>query len=475
MRVAYLECFSGISGDMLLGALVDAGLPAELLQRAVTALDIGVELHISRVDRSGISATKIDVLVSGKEADHVDDSHNDHEHSHAHHHDHHHIHSHSHTQSSTSPQGTISAAPGLTEHHHAHAHEQQHGRSLSAIREIIRAADIPELARETAIRAFELLGEAEAGIHNVPIESIHFHEVGAVDAIVDIVCASVGCRALGVDRFICSPLNIGGGTVQCVHGEFPVPAPATLALLKGAPVYSSGINKELVTPTGAALIRALNCSFSAFPPMSIEAVGYGAGSRDLHRSPNVLRISIGELVEVGVAKTQVAGSHHDSDVTVLETTIDDLSPQVMGYVTERLLAEGALDVFLVPTQMKKNRPGSLLTVLCDEKTAPGLREIIFRETSTIGIRTRHERRDCLERAIIPVSTQWGIVRVKESKLNGTVTNFAPEYDDCRRIAEANAVPLKRVQQETISSYLAQHSTPTFSDSPKALSTKSHVA
>ncbi len=475
MRVAYLECFSGISGDMLLGALVDAGLPAELLQRAVTALDIGVELHISRVDRSGISATKIDVLVSGKEADHVDDSHNDHEHSHAHHHDHHHIHSHSHTQSSTSPQGTISAAPGLTEHHHAHAHEQQHGRSLSAIREIIRAADIPELARETAIRAFELLGEAEAGIHNVPIESIHFHEVGAVDAIVDIVCASVGCRALGVDRFICSPLNIGGGTVQCVHGEFPVPAPATLALLKGAPVYSSGINKELVTPTGAALIRALNCSFSAFPPMSIEAVGYGAGSRDLHRSPNVLRISIGELVEVGVAKTQVAGSHHDSDVTVLETTIDDLSPQVMGYVTERLLAEGALDVFLVPTQMKKNRPGSLLTVLCDEKTAPGLREIIFRETSTIGIRTRHERRDCLERAIIPVSTQWGIVRVKESKLNGAVTNFAPEYEDCRRIAESNAVPLKQVQQETISSYLAQRSNSTSSDSPKALNTESQVA
>lgn len=461
----------------MLGALLDAGVPAELLQRTVATLNVGAELRISRVDRSGISASKIDVLVNGKEADHIDDSHSDHEHSHDHHQDHHHIPGHTHTPSSTSLQGTISGAPGLTEHHHAHSHEHQHGRSLFAIREIIRAADVPELARETAIRAFELLGQAEAAIHNVPVESIHFHEVGAVDAIVDIVCASVGCHALGVDQFICSPLNVGGGTVKCAHGEFPVPAPATLALLKGVPVYSSGINKELVTPTGAALVRALNCSFSAFPSMSLERIGYGAGSRDFHRYPNVLRICLGTLIEKGASNTQMAAKGHDGyhEVTVLETTIDDLSPQVLGYVTERLLADGALDVFILPAQMKKNRPGSLLTVLCDDKTAPGLREIIFRETSTIGIRTRHERRDCLERAMIPISTQWGIVRVKESKLNGTVTNFAPEYDDCRRIAEANAVPLKRVQQETISSYLAQHSTPTFSDSPKALSTKSHVA
>jgi hypothetical protein len=295
-----------------------------------------------------------------------------------------------------------------------------------------------------------------------------------VDAIVDIVCASVGCHELAVDRFICSPLNVGGGTVKCAHGEFPVPAPATLSLLKVTPVYSSGINKELVTPTGAALVRALNCSFSAFPPMSVESVGYGAGSRDHHGFPNVLRISIGDLVE-----TQVTANRYDSDhnVTVLETTIDDLSPQVMGYVTERLLADGALDVFIVPAQMKKNRPGSLLTVLCDETAASALREIIFRETSTIGIRTRRERRDCLERAILPVTTQWGVVRVKESRLNGTVTNFAPEYEDCRRMAEANSVPLKQVQQETISSYLQRghNSTPTSGDSAKPVSTKSHVA
>jgi uncharacterized protein (TIGR00299 family) protein len=261
--------------------------------------------------------------------------------------------------------------------------------------------------------------------------------------------------------------------VKCAHGEFPVPAPAALALLKGVPVYSSGLNKELVTPTGAALVRALNCSFSAFPPMSVESIGYGAGSRDLHGSPNVLRISVGGLVE-----TQVASTRHDShhEVTVLETTVDDLSPQVMGYVTERLLADGALDVFIVPAQMKKNRPGSLLTVLCDEKSASSLREIIFRETSTIGIRTRRERRDCLERAMISVSTQWGIMRVKESRLNGTVTNFAPEYEDCRRIAQANTIPLKQVQQETINSYLAQQkSIATSGESTKSLSTKSQVA
>ena len=321
-----------------------------------------------------------------------------------------------------------------------------HGRSLSTIRDIICKTDIPESARKTAIRAFELLGEAEARIHNVPIETIHFHEVGAVDAIVDIVCAAVGCHALGVDAFICSPLNVGGGTIQCAHGEFPVPAPATLALLKGAPVYSSGIKAELVTPTGAALVRALDCRFSDFPRMTVDSIGYGAGSRNPAGHANVLRIAVGELME-----------QHDTSgdtVTVLETTIDDLSPQVIGYVTERLLAEGALDVFVIPAQMKKNRPGSLLTVLCQNETAQRLREIIFAETSTIGIRTREERRDCLEREIVSVDTQWGTVRVKQSSLNGLVTNCAPEYEDCRRIAEEHGVALKQVQQEAISSYLA---------------------
>ena len=284
MRIAYIECFAGISGDMTVGALLHAGISENLLHRTVAALNIGAELCIRRVDRSGISATKVDVLVNGKLADRVDDS----DHAHLHHHDHPHAHDHSHSRA----------------HAHSHVHDHNHHdgstdqrekRSLSTIKNIIRKTDIPGSAQEMAIRTFELLGEAEAGVHNVPIESIHFHEVGAVDTIVDIVCASVACHALGVDRFICSPLNVGGGTVKCAHGEFPVPAPATLVLLKGAPIYSSGVQSELVTPTGAALVRALDCSFSAFPFMNIETVGYGAGSREPGGRPSVLRISVGEL------------------------------------------------------------------------------------------------------------------------------------------------------------------------------------
>jgi len=257
MRVAYLECFSGISGDMFLGALLEVGVSEDLLRKAVASLNIGAELRVSRVDRSGISSTKVDVVVDGATGDSAQHHHaHDNGHSHDHHHanDHHHSHAHDHHGHADH---RSNAGPDAL-----HAPSHAHGRSLSAIRDIIRKADIPEPARKTAIRAFELLGEAEASIHNVPMESIHFHEVGAVDAIVDIVCAAVGSHALGVHGFICSPLNVGGGTTICAHGEFPVPAPATLALLKGAPVYSSGVKAELVTPTGAALIRVLDCHFS---------------------------------------------------------------------------------------------------------------------------------------------------------------------------------------------------------------------
>lgn len=299
MRIAYIECFSGISGDMTVGALLHAGVSQDLLHRTVGVLNIGAELCIRRVDRKGISSTKVDVLVGGKLAERVGDSdhvHPEHERLHAH------AHSHSHNHSQTHG-------------HHNHG-VAAHGetRSLSTIKNIISKADILPSAREMAIRAFELLGEAEAGVHNVPIESIHFHEVGAVDTIVDIVCASVGCHALGVDRFICSPLNVGGGTVKCAHGEFPVPAPATLALLKGAPIYSSGIQSELVTPTGAALIRALDCSFSAFPSMNVESIGYGAGSRQPEGRPSVLRISVGKLTNVAAVLSQ---TDSQPDVTAL--------------------------------------------------------------------------------------------------------------------------------------------------------------
>ncbi len=287
MRIAYLECFSGISGDMFLGALVDAGVSPQVLQDTVAALGVGAKLEISKVLRSGISATKVDVWVDGEKdmpreqywakQDEVA-SKLDHEHSHTH--DHGHSHNHSHDESSSDD-----AAP--------HKHEHPH-RGLTEIRRIISAAAISEAAKKTAIRMFEALGTAEAKIHNVPIETIHFHEVGAVDAIVDIVCAAVGAEALGVDEIICSPLNVGGGTVKCAHGTFPVPAPATLELLRGATTYSSGVQAELVTPTGAAIAATLSSRFSSFPQMTIETSAYGAGSRDFSGHPNVLRIVIGE-------------------------------------------------------------------------------------------------------------------------------------------------------------------------------------
>jgi uncharacterized protein (TIGR00299 family) protein len=445
MRVAYLECFSGISGDMMMGALLDAGVSAELLRRTVSSLHLGAELRITRTDRSGICATKVDVVVEG--GDHlVQDAPGLNSHSHEDEREKPHFH--------TDHEAASERHSAQAGHDGVHPHnpgEHSHGRSLPVIRDILRHADIPEPARETSIRAFELLGEAEARIHNVPIESIHFHEVGAVDSIVDIVCTAVGCHALQVDAWICSPLNVGAGTVRCAHGSFPVPAPATLELLKQVPVYSSGIDAELVTPTGAALLRALHCRFSAFPAMQVDCIGYGAGMRNLPGTPNVLRISVGESAMSTVDDSFPA-------VTVLETTIDDLNPQVLGYVSERLLAEGALDVFIVPAQMKKNRPGSLLTVLCDRLHAARLREMLFRETSTIGVRMREERRECLVREIVRVATPWGEVRVKEARLGGTVMSFAAEYEDCRRIAEAHSIPLKQAQQAAAHAYLEQRQT-----------------
>src|SRR5882672_7344691 len=292
MRTAYLECFSGMSGDMFLGALVDAGVPAGLLEKTVAALNVGARLELSRVVRSGISATKVDVWVGGEKDLPREEYWERQEHSHGHDHsghehaDHeqdHHGHSHSHP-------GESSRAGAPAPH--------EHSRGLKEIRGIISAASISNGAKKTAISIFEALGRAEAEIHNTSIESVHFHEVGAVDAMVDIVCAAVGSEALGVDEWICSPLNVGGGTLKCAHGTLPVPAPATLKLLQAAPVYSSGPQVELVTPTGAAIVKTLAARFGAFPAMKIERAGYGAGTRDFPDHPNLLRLTIGEVVEV---------------------------------------------------------------------------------------------------------------------------------------------------------------------------------
>ena len=448
MRIAYLECFSGISGDMFLGALVDAGVPARLLEETVVALGLGARLEISRVVRSGISATKLDVWVDGKkdlpreeywqgrENGHSNDAGHSHSRGNEGHEHQHHEHSHS-------PGGEISGAGAPAPHERGHSH----GRGFTEIRKIISATAISERAQKTAIAIFEALGAAEAKIHNTSIESVHFHEVGAVDAMVDIVCAAVGAEALGVDEIVCSPLNVGGGTVKCAHGTFPVPAPATVELLKDAPVYSSGVQAELVTPTGAAIVRTVVRRFAAFPEMKIEKSGYGAGSRDFHGHPNVMRLTLGEASSALVAKAA------SETITVLEANLDDLNPQVFGYVIDRLLEEAALDAFVMPVQMKKNRPGMLLTVLCRPEDSGKLSELIFTETTTLGVRRRDEVRQTLARRWENVRTPWGDVRMKIGSMNGTVTNYAPEYEDCRRIAAEHHVPLKWVMGEAVEAYL----------------------
>jgi uncharacterized protein (TIGR00299 family) protein len=450
MRIAYLECFSGMSGDMFLGALIDAGVPPRLLEETVAGLGLGARLEISRVVRSGISATKVDVWVDGEKdipreeysagqeqnvarAPSLAQTHHEHGH-HRHEHEHEHHHEHEHSSEHEVPRAGAPAP-------------HEHGRGLSEIREIIGKAAISDTAKKTAIAIFEALGTAEAKIHATSIQEVHFHEVGAVDAMVDIVCAAVGAAALGVDAIICSPLNVGGGTIKCAHGTFPVPAPATVELLKDAPVYSSGVQAELVTPTGAAIVQILATRFAAFPEMTIEKSGYGAGTREFPGHPNVVRLTIGEAASKLAAKTA------SETVTVLEANLDDLNPQVFGYVMDRLLEEGALDAFGVPVQMKKNRPGMLLTTLCNPEDADKLTHLIFTETTTLGVRRRDEVRQTLARRWENVSTQWGEVRIKIASMNGTVTNYAPEYEDCRRIAAEHRVPLKAVMQEAAQEYL----------------------
>lgn len=428
MRIAYLECFSGMSGDMFLGALVDVGVSTRLLEETVAALNIGARLEISSVNRSGITATKVDVHEGGNARPALASG-PSHQHEH---HNHHHSHSHAHDHSHEGPTKTSS-------HHH--------GRSLNEVLKIIDATTISNDAKKNAAAMFETLGAAEAKIHGIDVQKVHFHEVGAVDAIVDIVCAAVGAEALGVQEIVCSPLNVGGGTVQCAHGTFPVPAPATVEVLKGVPVFSSGLQAELVTPTGAAIVRTLAKRFLPFPEMQIEKAGYGAGTRDFPGHANVVRLTVGE------AQPGLSNKVAHETISVLEANLDDLSPQVFGYVMDRLLEAGSLDVFGVPIHMKKGRPGTLLTVLCRPEDASKLAELIFRETTTLGVRRREEMRQALMRTWVSVSTRWGDVRIKVASMNGTITNFAPEYEDCRRVAEEHNVPLKHVMQEVSGKYL----------------------
>ncbi len=298
----------------------------------------------------------------------------------------------------------------------------------------------PTLAR-LALRAFELLAQAEAKIHGVPVDTVHFHEVGAVDTITDIVCAAAGLSSLGVDAWYASAVNVGGGFVQCAHGMFPVPAPATAELLKGVPTYSAGIQKELTTPTGAALLKALGCIFLDTPVIAAEVIGYGAGTRNPKGFPNVLRLSIGESV--------TAKKPSGERVAVLECAIDDATPQLVAYAMERVLEEGALDVMCAPVVMKKDRMGSLLTVLCRPERRGAFESLLLRETTTLGLRVREEDRVILQRRFVEVETAYGSIRVKIGSRNGEDLNWMPEYEDCARAAREHGVPWKLVTQAAL--------------------------
>jgi len=392
MKAGYFDCFSGISGDMTLGALVDAGCPLDDLRDGLLRLEVpGWAISTEKVWKNGMAATHVRVQ---------------------------------------------------TEDTKTH-------RTLATILSIIDKSELAADIKARASAIFTKLGEAEASVHDVALEKIHFHEVGAVDAIVDIVGASIGFAALGIESFSCSALNVGGGTAKMAHGVLPVPAPATARLLIGKPTYSNGLQKELVTPTGAAIVATVCEHFGPQPAMQVSAIGYGAGTTDLETQPNVLRLMIGE-----VATKQVEG--HGGTIRVLEANVDDMSPQIFGYLLDKALAEGALDVFSTPVQMKKSRPGMLVTILCMPEDESKFREMLFAETTTLGVRSHLVERYALPREHIKVATRFGDVRVKVARANGRVQQVSPEFDDCRKLAEEKNVPLHEVMEQALLRYQEQH-------------------
>jgi pyridinium-3,5-bisthiocarboxylic acid mononucleotide nickel chelatase len=400
MKTLYFDCFSGISGDMTIGALLDLGLDLNYLRAELQKLPVErYELKASRVTRSNISAMKFDVLVEGEE-------------NHSHHH-----------------------------HHHDHFH-----RKASQILAMIRDSNLNTNTKRIAGEIFTKLAISEGKVHHIAPEDVEFHEVGAVDSIVDTVGTAVGFDAFGIERFLCSAINIGGGFIHCQHGVFPVPAPATADLLRQATIYQKHVETELVTPTGAAILAAVVNRFGQLNGFAAERIGYGAGTKQFPELPNCLRLMLGE--ERSISSEEARG-----DVIVIEANIDDMNPQNFAYVNEKLLQAGALDVFTVPVQMKKGRPGQLLQVLAPSDAVDALSRVIFQETTTIGVRKYPVDRTTLDREFVEVGTEYGLVRVKVSKLGGEIVNFAPEFDDCVRLARENNVPLKKVQAVAINAYL----------------------
>jgi pyridinium-3,5-bisthiocarboxylic acid mononucleotide nickel chelatase len=383
-RTAYFDCFSGISGDMVLGALVDAGADLGGIEAELRRLGLeGWSISAEKVKRGAIAATHVKVETS----------------------------------------------------------EGHHHRGLGIILDRIDKAQLAPRAAERATRIFTRLAHAEAKVHAMPVEKVHFHEVGAVDSIIDIVGACVGFELLGLDDFACSAIDVGGGTVMTAHGLLPVPAPATTELLAGVPVHTNGVLKELVTPTGAAIATTLASAYGQVPTMTMKAVGYGAGTADLKEKANILRILIGERDGVALGDSSAGW---DLPVSVIEANVDDMNPQVYGYFAEKALAAGALDVWSTSALMKKSRPGIVITILCEPSNTQRMMDLLFRETTTIGVRTHEAQRKILDREFVRVKTEWGDVRIKVSRLAGAIVNAAPEFEDCKKIAESNGVPLKSI-------------------------------
>ncbi|MEN8782598.1 MAG: nickel pincer cofactor biosynthesis protein LarC [Desulfobacterales bacterium] len=393
MKIAYFDCFAGASGDMILGALLDAGLTIERLREEISKLQLShYELDVEKVVKKGIGGSQAHVTIDQ---------------------DHHH-------------------------HHHRH---------LSHIKDIIENSDLDAPIKEKSTEIFVRLAEAEARVHRSSVESVHFHEVGAMDAIIDVVGGVIGVTALGIDKVFCSPLHVGSGTIECAHGTLPVPAPATAELIKGKPVYSTGIKGELLTPTGAAILTTLSSGFGPMPAMTVRHIGYGAGTAD-PGIPNLLRVAIGEARDD-------TGDYDVEQTVLIETNIDDMNPQLYDYLIGLLLNEGALDVFLTPVQMKKNRPGTLLSVICLPHAVGKFSDILMQETTTIGLRWRVENRIKARRLIKEIDTSHGPIHIKLAQNNGQIINLTPEYEDCKRVALEKNIPLKNILDDVRSAALKQ--------------------
>jgi uncharacterized protein (TIGR00299 family) protein len=392
MRTLYFDCFAGASGNMILGALLSLGIERDELLRQLRLMDIGdFDIEVTVVDRSGINALHVEVKVP---------------------------------------------------HEHIHRH-------LSDIEKIIRGSKLSDGVKDRSVKIFANLAAAEAKIHGIDVQKVHFHEVGAKDAIIDVVGSCIGFELLGVERFSCSKIHVGSGFVKMAHGTYPVPPPAVAELLLGKPIYSGDIEGELITPTGAAIIATLCDTYGQISEMTVEIAGYGAGTREYKDFPNVIRLMLGNSIAVS------NGSGETDNLLVLETNLDDVSPQVLGFVMERAFELGCLDCWFTPIQMKKNRPATMVSILCAEDKRSDLTELLYRETTTLGIRVRTVERECLPREMIRVETEYGAVDVKVARLSGEIVNVMPEYDQVKLLANKHEVAFRRIR-DAVDAQLNKH-------------------